>query len=225
MENLNNGNTDLKYLDNSHCVQVPAAGNSCSSVRNWNWLHIICPRNYHYFLEQTGLFSFLIKKLVFWFEDIPRPSWFLQHSIALLPYGIELKNSTVFFIWPHLSNLRFPLDTSLYTEIILSHHLKQTSLANKLFFLTSITEYCKSAAKCISESGLSIFSVELLRGKYLLVNICYCVHPAPNAHLIADIRWVTEFMNYANMVWIRATKYLLLKSQCVNLWKKANKDV
>lgn len=59
--------------------------------------------------------------------------------------------------------------------------------------------------------------MKLLKGKYLLVNVRYGVHPAPNAHLVSDIRWVTELMNYANMVGIWATKYLLLKSQCVDL--------
>lgn len=67
--------------------------------------------------------------------------------------------------------------------------------------------------------------MKLLKDKYSLVNIRYRVHPAPNAHLVADIWWVTELMNYANMVGVGATKYLLLKSQCVDLRKKENKDL
>lgn len=84
-------------------------------------------------------------------------------------------------------------------------------MANRIQQVYSLTEAVGA------ESGLNTFSVKLLKGKYSLVDICYCVHPAPNAHLIADIRWVTEFMNYANVVRIRATKYLLLESQRVYL--------
>lgn len=95
----------------------------------------------------------------------------------------------------------------------------QPSLVNKLFF------FLIWLIECSKSTGLNSVSVKLPKSKYSLVDICYCVHPAPNAHLIADIRWVTEFMNYANMVWIRATKYLLLKSQRVNLWNVANRLV
>lgn len=118
MENLNNGNTDLKYLDNSHCVQVPVAGNSCSSARNWNWLHIIFPRNYDYFSEQTGLFSFLIKETCFliwrYSSTILIPSTFNCFT-AVWNRAEEFYNSV---------NVSIPLDTSVYMEIILSHHLK-----------------------------------------------------------------------------------------------------
>lgn len=46
---------------------------------------------------------------------------------------------------------------------------------------------------------------------YLLVNVCYRVHPAANAHLVPDIGRVTEFMDNTDMIRVGTTKQLLLQ--------------
>lgn len=43
----------------------------------------------------------------------------------------------------------------------------------------------------------------------LLINVCYSVHPAANADLVANIWRVAELMNDTDMIWVRATKNLL----------------
>lgn len=41
---------------------------------------------------------------------------------------------------------------------------------------------------------------------YLLIDVCYCVHPAANAHLVAHIGRVTELMDNTDVVGVGATK-------------------
>lgn len=41
---------------------------------------------------------------------------------------------------------------------------------------------------------------------YLLVNVCYRVHPAANAHLVPDVGRVTEFMDNTDMIGVGTTK-------------------
>lgn len=41
---------------------------------------------------------------------------------------------------------------------------------------------------------------------YLLVNVCYRVHPAANAHLVPDVGRVTEFMDDTDMIGVGTTK-------------------
>lgn len=41
---------------------------------------------------------------------------------------------------------------------------------------------------------------------YLLIDVCYSVHPAANAHLIPDIGRVTEFMDDTDVIGVGTTK-------------------
>lgn len=52
---------------------------------------------------------------------------------------------------------------------------------------------------------------------YLLIDVCYGVHPAANAHLVPHIGRVTELMDNTDVVGVGATKQLLLQRQRVHL--------
>lgn len=60
---------------------------------------------------------------------------------------------------------------------------------------------------------------------YSLADVGYCVHPAANANLVANIWGVAELVHDSDVVGIRSLEQLLLQCNCVNLQEQKSVDV
>ena len=66
---------------------------------------------------------------------------------------------------------------------------------------------------CFWDSLLWEVTEKVFQGQsYLLIDVCYSVHPAANAHFVPDIGRVTEFMDDTDVIGIGTTKQFLLQS-------------
>lgn len=60
---------------------------------------------------------------------------------------------------------------------------------------------------------------------YLLIDVCYGIHPAADAHFVPDVGRVTELVDNTDVIWVGAAKELLLQGQCVHLGKKPKRGL
>lgn len=65
--------------------------------------------------------------------------------------------------------------------------------------------------------------VEWLSSYYLLTDVGYGVHPAPNANLIAYIWRIAKLMHKSNVIGIWPLEELTLQCDCINLEQRKSK--